>query len=119
MLKLFQIHIRRIAPINSQHLNSQHLKTYKRIGFYVCYLYLLYLLIIGTLEERLQIYEEVSKRHPRAVSPRRLPLNFVSGNKLHICSVIIVFCLFFSEVFIRLFNVYLIPTCAFNTYLNM
>ncbi|XP_030817727.1 N-alpha-acetyltransferase 16, NatA auxiliary subunit isoform X3 [Camarhynchus parvulus] len=32
----------------------------------------------STLEERLQIYEEVSKRHPRAVSPRRLPLNFVS-----------------------------------------
>ncbi|NXY84748.1 NAA16 acetyltransferase, partial [Alcedo cyanopectus] len=35
----------------------------------------------STLEERLQIYEEVSKRHPRAVSPRRLPLNFVSGEK--------------------------------------
>uniref|UniRef100_A0A674IMK1 N(alpha)-acetyltransferase 16, NatA auxiliary subunit n=1 Tax=Terrapene triunguis TaxID=2587831 RepID=A0A674IMK1_9SAUR len=33
----------------------------------------------STLEERLQIYEEVSKRHPRAVSPRRLPLNFVPG----------------------------------------
>uniref|UniRef100_A0A8C3RSF7 N-alpha-acetyltransferase 16, NatA auxiliary subunit n=1 Tax=Chelydra serpentina TaxID=8475 RepID=A0A8C3RSF7_CHESE len=38
-----------------------------------------YFLPHGTLEERLQIYEEVSKRHPRAVSPRRLPLNFVPG----------------------------------------
>uniref|UniRef100_A0A8B9Q050 N(alpha)-acetyltransferase 16, NatA auxiliary subunit n=1 Tax=Apteryx owenii TaxID=8824 RepID=A0A8B9Q050_APTOW len=35
----------------------------------------------STLEERLQIYEDVNKRHPRAVSPRRLPLNFVSGEK--------------------------------------
>ncbi|MEE6522218.1 hypothetical protein FKM82_020654 [Ascaphus truei] len=34
----------------------------------------------ATIEERLQIYEEVGKRHPRAVSPRRLPLNFVTGN---------------------------------------
>ncbi|XP_060089542.1 N-alpha-acetyltransferase 16, NatA auxiliary subunit isoform X1 [Heteronotia binoei] len=34
-----------------------------------------------TLEDRLQIYEEISKRHPRAVSPRRLPLNFVTGEK--------------------------------------
>uniref|UniRef100_A0A8C6ZJJ8 N-alpha-acetyltransferase 16, NatA auxiliary subunit n=1 Tax=Nothoprocta perdicaria TaxID=30464 RepID=A0A8C6ZJJ8_NOTPE len=40
-----------------------------------------YFLPHGTLEERLQIYEDVSKRHPRAVSPRRLPLNFVSGEK--------------------------------------
>ncbi|XP_036613540.1 N-alpha-acetyltransferase 16, NatA auxiliary subunit isoform X3 [Trichosurus vulpecula] len=34
-----------------------------------------------TLEERLHIYEEISKRHPRALSPRRLPLNFVPGEK--------------------------------------
>ncbi|KAL8189827.1 UNVERIFIED_CONTAM: N-alpha-acetyltransferase 16, NatA auxiliary subunit, partial [Gekko kuhli] len=34
-----------------------------------------------TLEDRLQVYEEISKRHPRAVSPRRLPLNFVTGEK--------------------------------------
>ncbi|XP_052588619.1 N-alpha-acetyltransferase 16, NatA auxiliary subunit isoform X2 [Peromyscus californicus insignis] len=32
-------------------------------------------------DERLQIYEEISKQHPRAVSPRRLPLNFVPGKK--------------------------------------
>ncbi|XP_053162837.1 N-alpha-acetyltransferase 16, NatA auxiliary subunit isoform X2 [Hemicordylus capensis] len=38
-------------------------------------------LLPHSLEERLQIYEEVSKRHPRAVSPRRLPLNFVTGEK--------------------------------------
>ncbi|KAM4797351.1 N-alpha-acetyltransferase 16, NatA auxiliary subunit [Rhinophrynus dorsalis] len=35
----------------------------------------------ATVDERLQIYEEISKRHPRAVSPRRLPLNFVTGEK--------------------------------------
>ncbi|XP_014645437.1 PREDICTED: N-alpha-acetyltransferase 16, NatA auxiliary subunit isoform X4 [Ceratotherium simum simum] len=35
----------------------------------------------GTLEERLQIYEEISKQHPRAMSPRRLPLNLVPGEK--------------------------------------
>uniref|UniRef100_A0A5F9C235 N-alpha-acetyltransferase 16, NatA auxiliary subunit n=1 Tax=Oryctolagus cuniculus TaxID=9986 RepID=A0A5F9C235_RABIT len=34
----------------------------------------------GTLEERLQIYEEISKQHPRAISPRRLPLNLVPEN---------------------------------------
>ncbi|XP_045333933.1 N-alpha-acetyltransferase 16, NatA auxiliary subunit isoform X12 [Leopardus geoffroyi] len=35
----------------------------------------------GTLEERLQIYEEISKQHPRAISPRRLPLNLAPGEK--------------------------------------
>ncbi|KAM5278003.1 N-alpha-acetyltransferase 16, NatA auxiliary subunit isoform 5-T5 [Hipposideros larvatus] len=35
----------------------------------------------GTLEERLQLYEEISKQHPRAISPRRLPLNLVPGAK--------------------------------------
>ncbi|XP_064126139.1 N-alpha-acetyltransferase 16, NatA auxiliary subunit isoform X4 [Loxodonta africana] len=35
----------------------------------------------GTLEERLQIYEEISKQHPRAISPRRIPLNLVPGEK--------------------------------------
>ncbi|XP_063160633.1 N-alpha-acetyltransferase 16, NatA auxiliary subunit [Candoia aspera] len=34
-----------------------------------------------SLEERLELYEEIGKRHPRAVSPRRLPLNFVTGEK--------------------------------------
>ncbi|XP_061485908.1 N-alpha-acetyltransferase 16, NatA auxiliary subunit isoform X2 [Rhineura floridana] len=34
-----------------------------------------------SLEERLEMYEEISKQHPRAVSPRRLPLNFVTGEK--------------------------------------
>ncbi|XP_005366096.1 N-alpha-acetyltransferase 16, NatA auxiliary subunit [Microtus ochrogaster] len=34
-----------------------------------------------SLDERLQIYEEISKQHPRAVSPRRLPLNLVPGKK--------------------------------------
>ncbi|XP_052046819.1 N-alpha-acetyltransferase 16, NatA auxiliary subunit isoform X3 [Apodemus sylvaticus] len=36
---------------------------------------------LRSLDERLQIYEEISKQHPRAVSPRRLPLNFVPGKK--------------------------------------
>ncbi|OCT95551.1 N-alpha-acetyltransferase 16, NatA auxiliary subunit isoform X1 [Xenopus laevis] len=35
----------------------------------------------ATVEKRLQIYEEINKRHPKAVSPRRLPLNFASGEK--------------------------------------
>ncbi|XP_053253220.1 N-alpha-acetyltransferase 16, NatA auxiliary subunit isoform X1 [Podarcis raffonei] len=34
-----------------------------------------------SLDERLEMYEEISKQHPRAVSPRRLPLNFVTGEK--------------------------------------
>ncbi|KAM7321271.1 hypothetical protein ACRRTK_019363 [Alexandromys fortis] len=36
---------------------------------------------LRSLDERLQIYEEISKKHPRAVSPRRLPLNLVPGKK--------------------------------------
>uniref|UniRef100_A0A8C0NXR8 N-alpha-acetyltransferase 16, NatA auxiliary subunit n=1 Tax=Canis lupus familiaris TaxID=9615 RepID=A0A8C0NXR8_CANLF len=36
---------------------------------------------LSTLEERLQIYEEISKQHPRAISPRRLPLNLAPGEK--------------------------------------
>ncbi|XP_030056406.1 N-alpha-acetyltransferase 16, NatA auxiliary subunit isoform X1 [Microcaecilia unicolor] len=35
----------------------------------------------STLEERLQLYEEVSKRYSRALTPRRIPLNFVTGEK--------------------------------------
>nr|XP_048277789.1 N-alpha-acetyltransferase 16, NatA auxiliary subunit isoform X5 [Myodes glareolus] len=34
---------------------------------------------LRSLDERLQIYEEISKQHPRAISPRRLPLNLVPG----------------------------------------
>lgn len=36
---------------------------------------------LRSLDERLQLYEEVSKQHPRAVSPRRLPLSFAPGKK--------------------------------------
>ncbi|XP_051016827.1 N-alpha-acetyltransferase 16, NatA auxiliary subunit isoform X1 [Acomys russatus] len=36
---------------------------------------------LRSLDERLQIYEEISKQYPRAVSPRRLPLNLVPGKK--------------------------------------
>ncbi|KAM3934345.1 N-alpha-acetyltransferase 16, NatA auxiliary subunit isoform 1-T1 [Leptodactylus fuscus] len=35
----------------------------------------------ATTEERLEIYDEFCERHPRAVSPRRLILNFVTGSK--------------------------------------
>ncbi|XP_040197249.1 N-alpha-acetyltransferase 16, NatA auxiliary subunit [Rana temporaria] len=35
----------------------------------------------ATVEERLKIYDDLGKRYPRAVSPRRLPLNFITGNK--------------------------------------
>nr|XP_015219423.1 PREDICTED: N-alpha-acetyltransferase 16, NatA auxiliary subunit [Lepisosteus oculatus] len=35
----------------------------------------------STVEKRLQIYEEVGNMYPRAVSPKRLPLNFLSGEK--------------------------------------
>ncbi|XP_063475113.1 N-alpha-acetyltransferase 16, NatA auxiliary subunit isoform X2 [Symphalangus syndactylus] len=35
---------------------------------------------ISTLEERLQIYEEISKEHPKAITPRRLPLTLVPEN---------------------------------------
>uniref|UniRef100_A0A8I5QZL1 N-alpha-acetyltransferase 16, NatA auxiliary subunit n=1 Tax=Papio anubis TaxID=9555 RepID=A0A8I5QZL1_PAPAN len=36
---------------------------------------------ISTLEERLQIYEEISKQHPKAITPRRLPLTLVPGER--------------------------------------
>lgn len=36
-------------------------------------------MLSGTVDKRLQIYEDVGKRHPRAVFPKRLPLNFVFG----------------------------------------
>ncbi|XP_055281999.1 N-alpha-acetyltransferase 16, NatA auxiliary subunit [Moschus berezovskii] len=36
---------------------------------------------LSTLEERLQIYEDISKQHPRAISPRRLTLNLEPGEK--------------------------------------
>ncbi|XP_073899412.1 N-alpha-acetyltransferase 16, NatA auxiliary subunit isoform X2 [Castor canadensis] len=36
---------------------------------------------LSTLEERLQIYEEICKQYPRAISPRRLPLSLVPGEK--------------------------------------
>ncbi|KAJ8349979.1 hypothetical protein SKAU_G00251090 [Synaphobranchus kaupii] len=32
-----------------------------------------------TMEKRLQIYEEVGNRHPKALSLKRLPLNFLTG----------------------------------------
>ncbi|XP_069061436.1 N-alpha-acetyltransferase 16, NatA auxiliary subunit isoform X2 [Pleurodeles waltl] len=35
----------------------------------------------GSIDDILWIYDEVSKKHPRAVSPRRLPLNYVSGDR--------------------------------------
>ncbi|XP_067848581.1 N-alpha-acetyltransferase 16, NatA auxiliary subunit-like isoform X2 [Heptranchias perlo] len=35
----------------------------------------------SSTEKRLQIYEEVAKKHPRALCPRRLPLNIVSGER--------------------------------------
>ncbi|XP_066562716.1 N-alpha-acetyltransferase 16, NatA auxiliary subunit [Amia ocellicauda] len=35
----------------------------------------------STVEKRLQIYVEVGNINPRAVSPKRLPLNFLSGQK--------------------------------------
>ncbi|XP_029397443.1 N-alpha-acetyltransferase 16, NatA auxiliary subunit isoform X2 [Mus pahari] len=36
---------------------------------------------LRSLEERLRVYEEISRQHPRAVSPRRAPLSFVPGKK--------------------------------------
>ncbi|XP_018600785.1 N-alpha-acetyltransferase 16, NatA auxiliary subunit-like [Scleropages formosus] len=35
-----------------------------------------------TMEKRLQIYEEVGSRHPKALSLKRLPLNFLTGETL-------------------------------------
>ncbi|KAM4860208.1 N-alpha-acetyltransferase 16, NatA auxiliary subunit isoform 2-T2 [Thomomys bottae] len=36
---------------------------------------------LSTLEERLKVYEEISQQHPKAVAPRRLPLNLIPGEK--------------------------------------
>ncbi|KAG9492064.1 hypothetical protein GDO78_000539 [Eleutherodactylus coqui] len=35
----------------------------------------------ASMEERLEIYDEFCEWHPRAVSPRRLMLNFITGSK--------------------------------------
>ena len=34
---------------------------------------------LGTIDDRLQIYRDVEAKHPRALAPKRLPLNFTSG----------------------------------------
>ncbi|EMP34362.1 N-alpha-acetyltransferase 16, NatA auxiliary subunit [Chelonia mydas] len=72
-LILYQNQVMREADLFQESL--EHIETYEK---QICDK-LVVEEIKGTLEERLQIYEEVSKRHPRAVSPRRLPLNFVPG----------------------------------------
>ncbi|XP_044635845.1 N-alpha-acetyltransferase 16, NatA auxiliary subunit isoform X4 [Equus asinus] len=74
-LILYQNQVMREADLFQESL--EHIETYER---QICDK-LLVEEIKGTLEERLQIYEEISKQHPRAISPRRLPLNLVPGEK--------------------------------------
>uniref|UniRef100_A0A5F9C7F0 N-alpha-acetyltransferase 16, NatA auxiliary subunit n=1 Tax=Oryctolagus cuniculus TaxID=9986 RepID=A0A5F9C7F0_RABIT len=74
-LILYQNQVMREADLFQQSL--EHIEMYEK---QVCDK-LLVEEIKGTLEERLQIYEEISKQHPRAISPRRLPLNLVPGEK--------------------------------------
>lgn len=39
----------------------------------------------ATMEERLKIYEDSWIKYPRGLVPRRLPLNFLTGEKFRIC----------------------------------
>uniref|UniRef100_A0A3Q3BN52 N-alpha-acetyltransferase 15, NatA auxiliary subunit n=1 Tax=Kryptolebias marmoratus TaxID=37003 RepID=A0A3Q3BN52_KRYMA len=39
----------------------------------------------GSVEERLKIYEETWEKFPKGLVPRRLPLNFLSGEKFREC----------------------------------
>ncbi|TKC48650.1 hypothetical protein EI555_017064, partial [Monodon monoceros] len=74
-LILYQNQVMREADLFQESL--EHIETYEK---QICDK-LLVEEIKGTSEERLQIYEEISKQHPRAISPRRLPLNLVPGEK--------------------------------------
>nr|XP_042141188.1 N-alpha-acetyltransferase 16, NatA auxiliary subunit isoform X2 [Peromyscus maniculatus bairdii] len=74
-LLLYQNQVMREADLFQESLG--HIETYEK---QICDK-LLVEEIKGSSDERLQIYEEISKQHPRAVSPRRLPLNFVPGKK--------------------------------------
>ncbi|XP_023369193.1 N-alpha-acetyltransferase 16, NatA auxiliary subunit isoform X2 [Otolemur garnettii] len=74
-LILYQNQVMREADLFQESL--AHIETYEQ---QICDK-LLVEEIKGTLEERLQIYEEISEQHPRAFSPRRLPLNLVPGEK--------------------------------------
>ncbi|XP_070327276.1 N-alpha-acetyltransferase 16, NatA auxiliary subunit isoform X5 [Odocoileus virginianus] len=74
-LILYQNQVMREADLFQESL--EHIETYEK---QICDK-LLVEEIKGTLEERLQIYEDISKQHPRAISPRRLPLNLVPGEK--------------------------------------
>ncbi|ETE59562.1 N-alpha-acetyltransferase 16, NatA auxiliary subunit, partial [Ophiophagus hannah] len=74
-LILYQNQVMREADFFQESLD--HIETYER---QICDK-LMIDEIKDSLEERLELYEEISKQHPRAVSPRRLPLNFVTGEK--------------------------------------
>ncbi|XP_042541617.1 N-alpha-acetyltransferase 16, NatA auxiliary subunit isoform X3 [Dipodomys spectabilis] len=74
-LILYQNQVMREADLFQESL--EHIQTYEK---QICDK-LLVGEIKGTLEERLQIYEEISQQHPRAIVPRRLPLNLVTGEK--------------------------------------
>ncbi|XP_027412928.1 N-alpha-acetyltransferase 16, NatA auxiliary subunit isoform X3 [Bos indicus x Bos taurus] len=74
-LILYQNQVMREADLFQESL--EHIETYEK---QICDK-LLVEEIKGTLEERLQIYEDISKQHPRAISPRRLPLNLAPGEK--------------------------------------
>ncbi|XP_040274397.1 N-alpha-acetyltransferase 15, NatA auxiliary subunit [Bufo bufo] len=39
----------------------------------------------ATMEERLKIYEDSWTKYPRGLVPRRLPLNFLTGEKFRVC----------------------------------
>uniref|UniRef100_A0A2K5YBG7 N-alpha-acetyltransferase 16, NatA auxiliary subunit n=1 Tax=Mandrillus leucophaeus TaxID=9568 RepID=A0A2K5YBG7_MANLE len=74
-LILYQNQVMREADLFQESL--EHIETYEK---QICDK-LLVEEIKGTLEERLQIYEEISKQHPKAITPRRLPLTLVPGER--------------------------------------
>lgn len=51
----------------------------------------MYFFALGSVEERLKIYEEAWEKFPKGLVPRRLPLTFLSGltnDTLHVNSSI-------------------------------
>ena len=62
----------------------------------------MFLCILATVEARLEIYKQAETKHPRAMCPRRLPMNFLSGIYSLYCIQVSLFSLFnLSSVNIR------------------
>uniref|UniRef100_A0A2K5YBH9 N-alpha-acetyltransferase 16, NatA auxiliary subunit n=1 Tax=Mandrillus leucophaeus TaxID=9568 RepID=A0A2K5YBH9_MANLE len=85
-LILYQNQVMREADLFQESL--EHIETYEK---QICDKLLveeikgklasLFLMSSNRKQKRLQIYEEISKQHPKAITPRRLPLTLVPGER--------------------------------------